>query len=146
MKNTKESKVSIELGGTAIGPHKFYVGFLGMILYREGEDNPHFRHSYSAYAEDFGGYICLTGFDIKPETVFDYMQVCEHFARTVGQNMKRYGVTVYELETGSPDTGIIFDESIGLFAYWCTDGTKMDPIPDDGIELFKRTLEECLRE
>ena len=146
MGETRNSKASIELGKTVIDPHTFYIGFLGMILYREGGDSPYFQHSYSAYAEDFDGLICLTGLGVESERVFDYMQVCERFARSVGREMKRFGVTSYEIVTGSSDTGIVFDSRFGGYVYLGGVGAKMDPIPERGIEWFKKTLEECLHE
>lgn len=145
MTNIKESKAKIGLGRAVVDYSTFYIGFLGMILYRDGRDSPVFSHSYTAYADNLFPPIYLAGFDIVPGIVFDYMQACEKYARYVGQEMKRYGIAAYELKNGSPDTGIVFDESIGRFAYLRTDGAKMDPIPDDGIERFKKTLEECLQ-
>ena len=144
MGETRNSKASIKLSKTVIDPHTFYIGFLGMILYREGGDSPYFQHSYSAYAEDFDGLICLTGLGVESERVFDYMQVCERFARSVGREMKRFGVTSYEIVTGSSDTGIVFDSRFGGYAYLGGVGAKMDTIPERGIEWFKKTLEEYL--
>ncbi len=150
MTDTKESKVNIELGRITKTEYPcsptFYIGFSGMILYQDGKESPESRHSYTAYAEDFFESIYLAGFGCTPQAVFDYMEVCEDYARRVGQEMKRLGVKAYELKNGSSDTGIVFDERIDQFAYFRTDGAKMDPIPNDGIELFKKTLEECLNE
>ncbi len=149
MTDTKKSKVDIKLGRITKTEYPcsptFYVGCLGMTVYRDGKE-PEFRNFYTAYAKDFFESIYLAGFGIAPQAVFDYMEVCEDYARRVGQEMKRFGVKAYELKNGSQDTGIIFDESIDQFAYLRTDGAKMDPIPDDGINLFKKTLEECLSE
>ncbi len=157
MTDTKKSKVDIELGRITKTEYPcspsfclfptFYIGFFGMSIYQDGKE-PEFRSYYTAYAKDFIEFepIYLAGFGIVPQVVFDYMQVCEDYARRVGRQMRRHGVTTYELKNGSPDTGIVFDESLDKFAYLRTDGAKMDPIPNDGIELFRKTLEECLSE
>jgi len=145
MKDTEESKATIELGMSKIDSHTFYIGRLGIRIHDEKSGQSNFTSSSSAYAENFDGYIFLAGFTPTPKTVFDYTDVCELFAKTVGQDMKRYGITAYEFETGNPDTGMIFDEKIKLFAYFHGVGASMDPIPDDGIELFKKTLEDYLK-
>ena len=145
MTDTEESKATIELGMSEIDHYTFYVGRVVMRIH-DKISGMSFCSSTSAYAENFHGCMYIAGFTPTPKKVFDYTEVCELFAKDVGQSMKRYGIKAYKLETGIPDTGIVFDEKMGLFSFLRGVGASMNPIPNYGVELFKKTLEECLSE
>ncbi len=127
------------MGGDPTELLRYYVYHNFLILEKVDE-----MRGREVYSED--------GVDPRRFSGRAYLDACRDYAHHVVEAMKKQGVTVYEMETISPQTnsdGIYSYRTLGTFTSgdeipreaW---GETIEDLPDDGIALFRRTLDELL--
>lgn len=158
-----ERKARITLGAVVVENHDISLGQcrLSYLMPVIGQDRTKLLRYYVYHnflilekVDEMRGRTMYSeeGVDQRRARGREYLNLCRDYAHHVAKEMKKQGVHAYEMETIGPRRNsdeMFSHRTLGTFTSgdeipreaW---GKVIEDLPDDGIEIFIRTLEDKL--